>query len=54
MSGLTHRELAELIETRRESVTAALNVLERDDLIRVEGREIVLRDIEALRDVAEV
>ena len=51
--GLTHRELAELIGTRRESVTTALNILERDDLIRVEGKEIVYRDIEALRAVAE-
>jgi CRP-like cAMP-binding protein len=50
--GLTHRELAELIGTRRESVTAALNAFERDGLIRVEGREIVLLDVQALRDIA--
>ena len=50
--GLTHRELAELIGTRRESVTAALNGFERDGLIRVEGKDIVLLDIEALRDIA--
>lgn len=50
--GLTHRELAEVIGTRRESVTTALNVLEKDDLIRIDGKEIVLLDIEALRDVA--
>ena len=52
--GLTHRELAELIGTRRESVTTALSILERDDLIRVVGKEIVYQDIEALRAVAEV
>lgn len=52
--GLTHRELAGLIGTRRESVTTALGSLERENLIRVEGKEIVLRDIESLRDVAEV
>ncbi len=51
--GLTHRELAELIGTRRESVTMSLNALERDGIIRVEGKEIVLADIEALREVAE-
>jgi CRP-like cAMP-binding protein len=51
--GLTHRELAEIIGTRRESVTNALNSLERDGLIAVQGKEIVLVDIEALRDVAE-
>jgi CRP/FNR family cyclic AMP-dependent transcriptional regulator len=50
--GLTHRELAELIGTRRESVTVALNELERDALIRVEGKEIVLADIEAVRAIA--
>lgn len=51
--GLTHRELAELIGTRRESVTTALNVLERVDLIRIEGKTIVLRDLAGLRAVAE-
>jgi CRP/FNR family cyclic AMP-dependent transcriptional regulator len=51
--GLTHRELAEIIGTRRESVTTALNSLERDGLIAVEGKEIVLREIEGLREVAE-
>jgi CRP-like cAMP-binding protein len=50
--GLTHRELAELIGTRRESVTTALNSFERDDLIRVDGREIVMVDVEALREIA--
>jgi CRP-like cAMP-binding protein len=50
--GLTHRELAEVIGTRRESVTTALNSLERDGLIATEGKEIVLRDIEALREAA--
>ena len=51
--GLTHRELAELIGTRRESVTTALNLLEHDDLIRVEGKEIVVRDLTGLREAAE-
>ena len=53
VTGLTHRELAELIGTRRESVTMSLNALERDGLIHVEGKEIVLTDIEALRETAE-
>ena len=51
--GLTHRELAELIGTRRESVTTALNALEHEGLIAVEGKELVLLDIEALRETAE-
>lgn len=52
--GLTHRELADMIGTRRESVTLALNSLERDDLIRVEGREIVVADIDGLRGAADM
>jgi CRP/FNR family cyclic AMP-dependent transcriptional regulator len=51
--GLTHRELADIIGTRRESVTLALNSLERDGLIQIESREIVIRDHEALRELAE-
>lgn len=52
--GLTHRELAELIGTRRESVTTALNALERAELIQVVGKEIVYQDIDALRVAAKV
>ncbi len=51
--GLTHRELADMIGTRRESVTVAINALERESLIRLEGHEIVLVDIAALRVIAE-
>lgn len=51
--GLTHRELADLIGTRRESVTLALNALERDGYIRVEDRTLVIVDLAALRDAAE-
>lgn len=51
--GLTHRELADLIGTRRESVTVALNALERDSYIRVEDRTVVIADLAGLRDVAE-
>jgi CRP-like cAMP-binding protein len=51
--GLTHRELAEIIGTRRESVTTALNTLERDGLIEIDGKEIVFLDIDAVRDAAD-
>ena len=51
--GLTHRELADIIGTRRESVTLALNTLERDGTIRVEDHEIVVVDLTALRATAE-
>ena len=51
--GLTHRELADMIGTRRESVTVALNSLERDGLIATDGKQVVLVDIETLRTLAE-
>jgi CRP/FNR family cyclic AMP-dependent transcriptional regulator len=51
--GLTHRELAEVIGTRRESVTTALNSLEREGLIATGGKEIVVRDVRVLREAAE-
>lgn len=54
LPGLTHREIAEIIGTRRESVTSALNAFERDGLIAIEDREYVIVDVEALRDMAEV
>ena len=51
--GLTHRELADLIGTRRESVTVALNALEREGLIRVEDRTLNVVDVAGLREAAE-
>lgn len=51
--GLTRRELADLIGTRRESVTVALNALERDRYIRIEDRTLVVEDLAGLREVAE-
>jgi len=51
--GLTHRELADLIGTRRESVTLALNALEREGSIHIEDHTLVLSDIDGLRVVAE-
>jgi CRP-like cAMP-binding protein len=51
--GLTHRELADIIGTRRESVTLALNSLERDGLIAIDGHEVVIRDQRAIQALAE-
>ncbi len=51
--GLTHRELADIIGTRRESVTLALNSLERDGFIAIDAHQIVIRDRDALQDLAE-
>lgn len=52
-TGLSHRELADMIGTRRESVTLALNTLERDGVIRVEDRQLIIIDAQALREAAE-
>jgi CRP-like cAMP-binding protein len=51
--GLTHRELADLIGTRRESVTLALGALERDGVLRVDDRTLVVTDILRLRAAAD-
>lgn len=40
--GLTHRDLAELVGTRRESVTTALSDLQRAGLVEVEGPSLYL------------
>lgn len=53
VAGLTHREVADMIGTRRESVTLALSSLEREGLIRVEGREIIIADLDGLRQAAD-
>jgi len=51
--GLTHRELADIIGTRRESVSLALGALERDGLIQVDDGRIVVRDLDALRSASD-
>jgi len=40
--GLTHRDLAELVGTRRESVTTALSDLQRAGLVEVQGPSLYL------------
>jgi len=47
----THQEIANRIGTTRETVTRMLKDLERQGLVRVEGREIVLQpDFERVFD----
>jgi len=53
MPGLTHRELADIIGTRRESVTLALNALEREGLVQIDEGQIVVCDLASLKGVAE-
>ena len=51
--GLTHRELADIIGTRRESVTLALSSFEREGTLRTDGHAIVITGLSALREAAE-
>jgi CRP/FNR family transcriptional regulator len=49
---VTHQELASLVASTRETVTALLNRFRRDGLLETEGRWLVLPDPEGLRAVA--
>lgn len=51
---LKHSDYADLIASTRETVTATLNRMKRDGLIDVEGKYIVVRSLEGLREVAAV
>lgn len=50
--GLTQDDVAGLVSTSRETVTRALAVLRRRELIVTERRRIVVRDLERLRQFA--
>ncbi|HQR32451.1 MAG TPA: Crp/Fnr family transcriptional regulator [Blastocatellia bacterium] len=47
---LPHREIADLVGSTRESVTAHLNDLRRRELIDISERHIVINDLAALSD----
>ncbi len=51
--GMTHREISELLGTRRESVTLALASLEREGLVEMTGGGLRIVDEVALRAAAE-
>ncbi len=48
---LTHQELANLAGTSRETVTRALKVLEKQEVIRTRPKEIVVIDIDGLEEI---
>jgi CRP/FNR family transcriptional regulator, cyclic AMP receptor protein len=52
-TGLTHREMADIVGTRRESVTLALNSLERDGVIRFHDGKLKVLEEDELRAIAE-
>jgi CRP/FNR family transcriptional regulator, cyclic AMP receptor protein len=51
--GLTHREMADIVGTRRESVTLALNSLERNGVIRFHDGKLEVLEEEKLRAIAD-
>lgn len=46
--GLTHEEIAQSISTSRETVTRALNVLKRKQIVRAENGDLLIRNRSAL------
>lgn len=46
---LSHQEMANLIGSTRESVTVSLSELQREKLVRVHRRQLILHNLEALQ-----
>lgn len=46
---LTHRELANLVGTNRETVSFAIGDLKKEGLIEIEGKRIIIRNEEGLK-----
>jgi CRP/FNR family transcriptional regulator, cyclic AMP receptor protein len=51
---VTQTDLAEMVGGSRQSVNSSLHALERRGILEVKGREIVIRDVEALRRRADM
>jgi CRP/FNR family transcriptional regulator len=49
---LTHEEMAQLIGCSRETVSRTLSEFKRQRLVEVNGATLVVRDLEALEDLA--
>ncbi|PIU31572.1 MAG: hypothetical protein COT06_07410 [Syntrophobacteraceae bacterium CG07_land_8_20_14_0_80_61_8] len=48
---LTHNDYADLIASTRETVTATFNKLKKKGLIDFEGKQVVVRDLEKLKNI---
>jgi CRP/FNR family transcriptional regulator, cyclic AMP receptor protein len=46
---VTQTDLAEMVGGSRQSVNSSLHALERRGILEIHGREILIRDVEALR-----
>lgn len=49
---ITHRDLASLVGSVREVVSRSLKVMEDDGILIIRRHEIIIRDLEALRELA--
>jgi CRP/FNR family transcriptional regulator, cyclic AMP receptor protein len=49
----THRQLATMIGSKRETVTKAFSLLQQTGVVELKRRRIHVRDIGALRKVAD-
>ncbi|MBX2803606.1 MAG: Crp/Fnr family transcriptional regulator [Myxococcales bacterium] len=51
---LTHRELAGLVGSTRETVSAVLSELRRAEVLEIESKRVIVLDVEALRARAAI
>jgi DNA-binding transcriptional regulator YhcF (GntR family) len=49
----THRQLATMIGSKRETVTKAFTLLQQGGAVQLKRRRIHVKDIEALRNIAD-
>lgn len=54
VTGYTHQDLSEMLGTYRETVTQTLNEFKNQSLIDIGRKQIELRDMRRLRDLAEL
>jgi CRP-like cAMP-binding protein len=50
---LTHKDFADLIGSTRETVTATLNNLKKENIIDFEGKYVVIKSLDKIREIAE-
>jgi len=51
---LTHQDFADLIASTRETVTGTITKLKNDGVLEVEGRYLVIRSLDRLRQLGEI
>ncbi len=54
ISGYTHQDFSEMLGTYRETVTQTLNDFKADGLVEIGRKQVILRDLDNLRTLAEL